>query len=57
MLMDVGMDMGLMLLKSLIFISLLDNVVFIVEILVKDGVDLLLKILWKLENREIEVIV
>lgn len=56
MLMDVGMDIGLMFLKSIIFIGLLDNVVFIVEILVKDGVDLLLEILLRLEDKEIEFI-
>ena len=56
MLMDVGMDTGPMLLKSLTPISLLDNAVSIAEILAKDGADLLLKTLWKLENREIEAI-
>ena len=52
----VGMDTGPMLLKSLTPISLLVYAVSIAEIMGKDGADLLLKTLWKLENREIEAI-
>ncbi|MGK7921343.1 MAG: methionyl-tRNA formyltransferase [Trichodesmium sp.] len=56
MLMDVGMDTGPMLLKSVTPIGLLDNAVSIAEILAKDGADLLLETLRKLEKREIEPI-
>ncbi|MEB3342357.1 methionyl-tRNA formyltransferase [Okeania sp.] len=56
MLMDVGMDTGPMLLKSVIPIGLLDNAVSIAEILAKDGADLLWETFSKLENREIEPI-
>ncbi len=56
MLMDVGMDTGPMLLKSVTPIGLLDNAVSIAEILAKDGADLLVETLRKLENREIEPI-
>lgn len=56
MLMDVGMDTGPMLLKSVTPIGLLDNAVSIAEILAKDGADLLLETLWKLQDREIEPI-
>lgn len=56
MLMDIGMDTGPILLKSVIPIRLLDNAVSIAEGLAKDGADLLLETLWKLKNREIEPI-
>ncbi len=56
MLMDVGMDTGPMLLKSVTPIGLLDNAVSLAEILAKDGADLLLETLFKLEDREIEPI-
>lgn len=56
MLMDVGMDTGPMLLKSIIPIGLLDNAVSIAEILAKDGADLLLETLLRLEDKEIEPI-
>lgn len=54
MLMDAGMDTGPMLLKSVTPIGLLDNAVSLAEILAKDGADLLLETLWKLEKQEIE---
>lgn len=54
MLMDAGMDTGPMLLKSFTPIGLLDNAVSLAEILAKDGADLLLETLLKLEVQEIE---
>ncbi|MGB3511344.1 MAG: methionyl-tRNA formyltransferase [Microcoleaceae cyanobacterium] len=56
MLMDAGMDTGPMLLKSVTPIGLLDNAVSLAEILAKDGADLLLETLLKLEVQEIEPI-
>ncbi|NEP80146.1 MAG: methionyl-tRNA formyltransferase [Okeania sp. SIO3B3] len=57
MLMDVGMDTGPMLLKSIIPIGLLDNAASVVEVLAKDGAHLLWETLLKLEKGEIEPIV
>ena len=56
MLMDVGMDTGPMLLKSIIPIGLLDNAASVVEVLAKDGSDLLWETLLKLEKGDIEAI-
>ncbi|MDY7006086.1 MAG: methionyl-tRNA formyltransferase [Cyanobacteriota bacterium] len=56
MLMDVGMDTGPMLLKSIIPIGLLDNAASVVEVLAKDGANLLWETLLKLETGEIEPI-
>lgn len=56
MLMDVGMDTGPMLLKSLTPIGLLDNAVSLAEILAQDGADLLLETLSKLEGQNIKPI-
>ncbi|NEQ74215.1 MAG: methionyl-tRNA formyltransferase [Okeania sp. SIO2C9] len=56
MLMDVGMDTGPMLLKSIIPIGLLDNAASVAEVLAKDGANLLWETLLKLETGEIEPI-
>ncbi|NEP04207.1 MULTISPECIES: methionyl-tRNA formyltransferase [Okeania] len=56
MLMDVGMDTGPMLLKSIIPIGLLDNAASVAEVLAKDGSDLLWETLLKLETGDIEPI-
>lgn len=56
MLMDVGMDTGPMLLKSIIPIGLLDNAASVVEVLAKDGAYLLWETLLKLEKGDIEPI-
>ena len=56
MLMDAGMDTGPMLLKSVTPIGLFDNTVSLAEILAKDGADLLVETLLKLEAQEIEPI-
>ena len=54
MLMDVGMDTGPMLLKSITTIGLLDNAVSVAETLAKDGADLLLETLLKLKAQKIQ---
>ncbi|NEN91252.1 MAG: methionyl-tRNA formyltransferase [Okeania sp. SIO3H1] len=56
MLMDVGMDTGPMLLKSIIPIGLLDNAASVAEVLAKDGANLLWETLLKLETGDIEPI-
>ncbi|NEO53634.1 MAG: methionyl-tRNA formyltransferase [Okeania sp. SIO3B5] len=56
MLMDVGMDTGPMLLKSIIPMSLLDNAASVAEVLAKDGANLLWETLLKLEKGDIEPI-
>ncbi|GGA40375.1 methionyl-tRNA formyltransferase [Okeania sp. KiyG1] len=56
MLMDVGMDTGPMLLKSITPIGLLDNAASVVEVLAKDGANLLWETLLKLEKGDIEPI-
>lgn len=56
MLMDVGMDTGPMLLKSIIPIGLLDNAASVAEVLAKDGANLLWETLLKLEKGDIEPI-
>jgi methionyl-tRNA formyltransferase len=54
MLMDVGMDTGAMLLKAYTPIGLLDNAHQIGEILARQGADLLIETLLKLEKGEIQ---
>ena len=56
MLMDVGMDTGPMLLKSITPIGLLDNAASVAEVLAKDGAHLLWETLLKLEKEDIEPI-
>ncbi|NES69387.1 MAG: methionyl-tRNA formyltransferase [Okeania sp. SIO2D1] len=56
MLMDVGMDTGPMLLKSIIPMGLLDNAASVAEVLAKDGANLLWETLLKLEKGDIEPI-
>jgi methionyl-tRNA formyltransferase len=56
MLMDAGMDTGAMLLKAYTSIGLLDNAHQIGEILARQGADLLIETLLKLEKGEIQPI-